>query len=173
LVSDSQSLIDTLLADINNIDAMSFPSEPRSLSPTIPPKVLDEDDNHFGLFRLDPADGAGIDGPYHLDIVALHGIKGNAFRTWTVEEYMWLRDSLPKTLPGARIFSFGYDAQVALSFGTGGIDEFSRSLLEDLKRERRAEKVKKRRIIFICHSMGGIVVKKVTLNTIRLFVPHL
>ena len=68
------------------------------------------------------------------DIVAIHGINGDARRSWTHENgACWLRDFLPDQIPGARVFSFGYDAQVALTTSKGELDDFARSLLNCLK----------------------------------------
>ncbi|TGO36360.1 hypothetical protein BHYA_0127g00150 [Botrytis hyacinthi] len=127
----------------------------------------------FGLFHLNPIPVLPKNGesPYRIDIVALHGIKGDAFRTWTEKnedgvKNMWLRDQLPNELPGARIFSFGYDANVLFSRGTGTIEDFATNLLEDLVRERKDDSNQKRRIIFICHSMGGIVLKKALIKAV-------
>ena len=53
----------------------------------------------------------------------------------------WLRDILPKKLPGARIFSYGYDAAVFNSYGTGDFDIYARTLLNHLKGRRRTEEV--------------------------------
>lgn len=77
-----------------------------------------------------------------LDIVAIHGITGSAYDTWThANGTFWLRDLLPKDLPGVRIFSYGYPADVFCNHATGGINEFARSLLESLKRARRSKEV--------------------------------
>lgn len=99
-----------------------------------------------GLILLNPEhDRPKDDGSkevYSLDIVAIHGITGDAFKTWTHENGTnWLRDFLPNAFPGARVFSFGYPAEVFWSRSDGDIDSFSRSLLESLKRERRQLKV--------------------------------
>ncbi|KAM0146728.1 hypothetical protein ACHAPG_010988 [Botrytis cinerea] len=139
----------------------------RSKSATTVVPIDTELSERFGLFHLNPIPVLPKNGesPYKIDIVALHGIKGDAFKTWTEKnedgvKNLWLRDQLPNELPGARIFSFGYDANVLFSRGTGTIEDFATALLEDLLRERSNDKNKKRRIIFICHSMGGIVIKK-------------
>ncbi len=79
----------------------------------------------------------------HLDIVAVHGITGDAYNTWTHQNgTLWLRDLIPKDVPGVRVFSYGYPAEVFCTFGTGTLDTFARSLLEGLKRERRKKEVR-------------------------------
>lgn len=93
----------------------------------------------YGLFPLSLPTTPSSD--ITVDIIAVHGITGDAYDTWTEGEKLWLRDFLPKDLPGARIFSFGYPAEVCFSLSTGKLDSFARSLLEGLKRERRREEV--------------------------------
>lgn len=77
-----------------------------------------------------------------LDIIAVHGITGDAYNTWRHENgTIWLRDLLPQDFPGARVFSFGYDARVFCSRSTGNIESFARTLLNDIQRERQEGKV--------------------------------
>jgi hypothetical protein len=79
---------------------------------------------------------------YLLDVVAVHGITGDAYNTWTHENgKLWLRDFVPDDFPGARVFSFGYNSKVFCSLGEGTVESFARSLLEGLTRERTEEKV--------------------------------
>lgn len=102
--------------------------EKRGLRPIhIPISASDDDDDIVGN---------------SLDIVAVHGITGDAYDTWTHGNgTFWLRDLIPNDLPGARVFSYGYPADVFCTFATGTIDTFARSLLESLKRERRSKDV--------------------------------
>jgi hypothetical protein len=98
----------------------------------------------YGLFLPSPrTHNPGVvetEKTYSLDIVALHGITGDAYDTWTHKNgNLWLRDILPKALPGARVFSFGYPAEVFFSLERGDLESSARSLLNDLKRERREE----------------------------------
>ena len=100
----------------------------------------------YGLFLISsppsPFADAEVGKTYYVDIVAVHGIIGDAYDTWTHENgKSWLRDFLPEDLPGVRVFSFGYPAEVFLSLSTGDLDAFGRSLLEGLKRERRQKEV--------------------------------
>ena len=49
-------------------------------------------------------------------VVAVHGLNGDAYTTWTSDEekVLWLshRDLLPKYLPKARVLTWGYNANV-------------------------------------------------------------
>ena len=127
-------------------------------------------DAKWGLFLLNPishSDANESPGEYPIDIVAVHGITGSAYSTWTCKDKtnsaLWLRDFLPQEFPGARIFTYGYPADVFFSKERGDIGTFARTLLDKLLREREENDYRHRPIIFICHSMGGIVVKQVRL----------
>ncbi|KAI4610533.1 uncharacterized protein J4E87_010787 [Alternaria ethzedia] len=73
----------------------------------------------------------------------------------------WPRDFLLEDFPKARVFTYGYDSSVSHFFsGPANRDNIldrGRDLLERLAPQR--EKVRGRRIIFIAHSLGGLVVK--------------
>ncbi|KUJ12820.1 uncharacterized protein LY89DRAFT_622819, partial [Mollisia scopiformis] len=100
-------------------------------------------------------------------LVAVHGIKGHPHRTWTHPNgEKWLEDYLPKDFPNTRILTFGYNAQVFTS-SRGCIIDYAEQLLQNLasvraSRDQKASFVLPNRpIIFVCHSLGGLVVKKV------------
>ncbi|KAI1743344.1 hypothetical protein F4680DRAFT_372991 [Xylaria scruposa] len=98
-----------------------------------------------------------------IDIVAVHGLNPtntdfHAEMTWTASNgKMWLKDFLPKGLPMARILLFGYNANVAFRTSVAGIQEEAENLLNRLALRRRSAG---RPIIFVCHSLGGLVVKR-------------
>lgn len=117
----------------------------------------------WGLFVLEPQDD---NDPDAIDIVALHGLNGHWEKTWQSDKQnskgggpMWLRDFLPQQIPHARIMSFGYDSVLLFSKSTSDVGTFAEQLLESLL-SRRMNVPGTRPIIFICHSLGGIVVKK-------------
>ena len=58
--------------------------------------------------------------------------------------------------------SFGYDSDIAFSSNVTDITDIAKMLLERLRGERQSDEEKKRPIVFISHSLGGIVVKKVS-----------
>jgi len=96
------------------------------------------------------------------DVVAVHGLCGNPYSTWTDEasNNLWLRDFLPLQVPDARIMSFGYDSLVAFSKSEIELGDIAADLLNRLDIERDTPESRNRPVIFICHSLGGIVVKK-------------
>ncbi|KAL2816120.1 hypothetical protein BJX63DRAFT_430412 [Aspergillus granulosus] len=98
-----------------------------------------------------------------IDIIAIHGLnpknkERHAERTWELDGKLWLRDFLPKHLPQARIFLFGYNSSVSIQSSSAGVREQAQNLLSRLLLER--QDCHSRPIIFIAHSLGGIVVKE-------------
>jgi hypothetical protein len=94
----------------------------------------------YGLHRLSPIDddveGLGF-GP---DIVAIHGLNGDPYETWTHENgRLWLRDFLPSSLPTSRVYTFGYSSEVAFTKSRGSVDQYARILLNELNLARHAE----------------------------------
>lgn len=59
--------------------------------------------------------------------------------------------------------SYGYNSQTAFSKAVTNIDDEARILLRKLISKRTREEERRRPIILISHSLGGIVVKKVSL----------
>jgi hypothetical protein len=115
-------------------------------SPTTATEDTYDLNEKYGLFRLQPVLTTTSNNEHAatsaVDIVAVHGITGDAYGTWTHDNgTMWLRDLIPKDLPGVRVFSYGYPAKVFFTLGTGGLEDFSRGLLEGLRGERRGKEV--------------------------------
>ncbi|MCJ1281741.1 Serine active site containing protein 1 [Xylographa opegraphella] len=99
----------------------------------------------------------------NVDIVAVHGLnpKNTEFHaeaTWEFGNTLWLRDFLPQKLPNARVLLFGYNANVAFETSAAGVREQAMNLLNRIASKR--EDVEERPIIFVTHSLGGIVVKR-------------
>ena len=101
----------------------------------------------------------------NVSIVAVHGLNGNAYRTWTVkggsdgEEVLWLRDFLPPRLPRNRIMTFGYDARF-LGPSISTLEDDAMDLHIRLRQLRLTTQTGSRPIVFIAHSLGGLVVKQ-------------
>ena len=124
------------------------------------------DDSRFGLKVLVDKSSEILDA---IDIVAIHGLNGDYSRTWTAitsagTEVNWLKheDFLPNHLENARIMSYGYNSGFQFSNSQAGISEFADQLLEDLISWRVSQLQQLRPLIFICHSLGGLVFKQVS-----------
>ena len=79
-------------------------------------------------------------------------------------EVFWPFDLLPHDFPNARIATFGYDSKVTHWFKGPAmqLDIFSygESLLSSLDARRRADP--ERPLVFIVHSLGGLILKDVS-----------
>ena len=93
-------------------------------------------------------------------MVFVHGLHGHATGTWATAEVCWPRDLLPQDGPNARVLTFGYGALVRDETPLL-IKDLGKTLLESLTINRRHTKAAKRPLIFVAHSLGGIVVKSV------------
>lgn len=99
-----------------------------------------------------------------VDIVAIHGLDGHRERSWTHEkdesQILWLRDLLPSDVPNARILVYGYDANThdSTCVSTQTIYRHSETFAKALVRIRHA--APRRPLIFVAHSLGGIVLKR-------------
>lgn len=65
---------------------------------------------------------------------------GDAYRTWEKNGVLWPKQLLGEAFPQARIFTYGYDADVVKLFsrvGQGTIYQQSRSLIQAVHRARR------------------------------------
>lgn len=73
----------------------------------------------------------------------------------------WPRDLLPTILPDARVLTYGYDTRISHPFGPqrsqSGVYAIARNFLFELEGRRQPPG---RPIIFVVHSLGGIVVKQ-------------
>lgn len=76
-------------------------------------------------------------------IVAVHGLNGHREETWTVNGVNWLRDLLPKDIPNARIFSWGYDANTHSTSPISAqyLYDHATTLISDLCLKRRMTNV--------------------------------
>lgn len=100
--------------------------------------------------------------------MAIHGLAESADETWTHANtgINWLRDYLPSAAKGAlrpRIFSYRYKADISILLSTDGANNIlqqAHTLVTRLQAERSLSDTSKRPLIFICHGMGGIIVKR-------------
>ncbi|KIW73236.1 hypothetical protein PV04_01370 [Phialophora macrospora] len=103
------------------------------------------------------------------DIIFVHGLGGHSYETWSHNhdiEFFWPGQWLPKDpkIGKARLFTYGYDSHVTGPDTVANITGFAKSLLFDMRYSRcnRDDSLNlgNAPIIFVAHSMGGLVVKK-------------
>ncbi|KAF3129151.1 hypothetical protein TWF569_010589 [Orbilia oligospora] len=127
--------------------------------------MADQDDSEkHGLFFLNEAQFTQLDETeilYPVDIVAIHGINGGAYETWRhMNGTLWLQDLLPADLPGCRVFTSGYSSATAFGSSAEELDDVAFAILLDLNFQRPSIKEQSRPVIFLGHSIGGILVKQ-------------
>ncbi|KFZ12022.1 hypothetical protein V501_04420 [Pseudogymnoascus sp. VKM F-4519 (FW-2642)] len=100
-----------------------------------------------------------------IDFIFVHGLGGGSRKTWSMSPdpmHYWPKEWLPldPNFRHVRIHSFGYKADWdERRESTLTVHDFARSLLGEVKcsPDIRGNKTK---IVFVAHSMGGIVIKK-------------
>lgn len=101
--------------------------------------------------------------------VCLHGLNGNPKETWTYETedgsgsgFFW-PGQLLVDIPGCRVMTFGYNAvfERALIDNTTNINAIAETLVSQLITYRKGAEYMQRPLIFIAHSLGGLVIKRV------------
>ena len=98
-----------------------------------------------------------------VDVVFVHGLTGDPFTTWTSigaaepEGEYWL-NWLAADLPDVNLYTFGYPASIFAQWAKKEMNLYERAkhCLELLA----GYEFGKRPIIFVCHSLGGLLVKQ-------------
>ncbi|KAK2757360.1 hypothetical protein FQN54_004874 [Arachnomyces sp. PD_36] len=115
-----------------------------------------------------------------VDIVLVHGLNGDPHKSWTAKKSkcFWPVDLLPNDLGDqrVRILTYGYDADVA-TFTDGAskskLHVHAENLVARLAANRNRKKALDRPIIFVCHSLGGLIVKRALIYSRSLEHQHL
>lgn len=79
-----------------------------------------------------------------------------------LKSVFWPKDLLPNALPAAAVFSWGYDANAAKFMGSVSLNtvyQHARNPLNDVSSLRKTPSYEKLPMIFVAHSLGGLVVK--------------
>ncbi|KAL7621867.1 hypothetical protein AAE478_007367 [Parahypoxylon ruwenzoriense] len=96
--------------------------------------------------------------------------KLNPFsRSHQAPKIYWPRDLLPSTIPRARVLTYGYDTHIRPPLGPpvsqNTVYDIACDFLVALEAERRVQP--SRPILFIAHSLGGIIVKEMLRRSSR------
>ncbi|KAF1352633.1 TPR-like protein [Lizonia empirigonia] len=129
------------------------------------------DQHFFGFTQLyTPAS----DTPVVADVIAITGLDGHAYGSWRGKGSlgrMWLRDFLCKDLPCCRTMIYGYNSKLS-SHGVDTIMDYGRGLLEELKKVRGTEELRRRPLFFIAHSFGGIILAHCLVKAAQITEDH-
>ena len=108
---------------------------------------------------------------YPYSFVFIHGLKPNpigtieehARDTWTAPGgESWLTGDIPRYLPRARVFLYGYNSSAVFDTGDIDIAKEAETLLRLIK-EKRVREVNPP-IIFVGYSLGGLVAILVSIS---------
>ncbi|KAF3289933.1 hypothetical protein TWF970_003676 [Orbilia oligospora] len=123
-------------------------------------KTVQIDTDFSGLTQLYPVEESKI----KIDIVAVSGLNSHAFGSWVGPEAggvtpMWLQDFLgeDEELKYCRTMTYGYNTKYKDTVQRH-IEDHARDLLIELHKARETEEAKKRRLIWIGHSLGGALI---------------
>ncbi|KAF8241553.1 hypothetical protein K440DRAFT_591862, partial [Wilcoxina mikolae CBS 423.85] len=124
------------------------------------PEIVLVINSHF--YNLTPLNTP--EGPILADVVAVTGLAGHAFGSWQNKNThkMWLKDFLPKDVRGFRIMTYGYNSNLVGDVADDGIVDYRKQFIQTLLNARWG--AEGRPIIFIGHSMGGILILQALLQ---------
>lgn len=112
-----------------------------------------------------------------MNICFVHGLTGNRRSTWTAsgQSAPWPQTLLPPKLSKTRVLTYGYDAYILRKFvvSMNGLVDHAKNLLNDLTTERTSSSASHRPIVFVAHSLGGLVCKEAVLLSRNNPEPHL
>jgi pimeloyl-ACP methyl ester carboxylesterase len=117
------------------------------------------------------------------DIVLVHGLNGAPEKTWTATNGVyWPTDLLPASLKDqhANVLVYGYNADVYGGFwerpvkspSDNFIHHHAQTLVATLAHYRKSEGTERNPIIWVVHSLGGIVTKRAILYSNDLRDPN-
>jgi tetratricopeptide (TPR) repeat protein len=103
-------------------------------------------------------------GKTRASVVYVHGLGGHVYGTWrrTADDSTFWPLWLAQDVEGLNVFSLAYDAPASNWLGTAmPLQDRAVNILEILLSEPG---LRSGPVIFICHSLGGLIVKKIILN---------
>ncbi|RYP91980.1 hypothetical protein DL770_001901 [Monosporascus sp. CRB-9-2] len=134
-------------------------------------------------FGLDPADGFSSPGDVHgADIIFVHGLGSNPDTTWGARKLQqtamgpaqtipdgvtrrcWVEDFLPEDIPESqrqhvRVFFYNYDTSWKRDAVQTRLQNIRNDLLTRLLGIRTTKEERRRKLVFVGHSYGGLVIK--------------
>ena len=148
------------------------PQPPATETPASKLQAIKGKTSGLGIRLLYKADTACV------DVVFVHGLTGSAYSTWLHEKkgVHWPAELLKKDIPDCRILTFGYDADVVKVWqqvSGARLSNHGKDLVADLAGLRSETETSDRSIVFVAHSLGGLVVQSALGHSRNNFQAHL
>lgn len=123
-------------------------------------------DTHFlGMTPLNDVESS----KHKFDCIAISGLASHPFGSWQPrgedKSFMWIRDELPAAVPGVRAIVYGYDSKLSNSNSFQTIHDIAIMFAEQI--HACFPGVPPRPLIFLAHSLGGIVLKDAIMEMAR------
>ncbi|KAK7542387.1 WD40 repeat-containing protein [Phyllosticta citribraziliensis] len=171
------SAASTLKPSLFDVSIRKFSSSKTGSGGTLPTSVPVDIDRHDSLPDVVEGNDYGLHVVHQpsdeapLDIIFVHGLGGGSRKTWSKNHDLrrfWPGNWLPldSDISQARILTFGYNADFSsrTPASISNITSFAKELLSEMRRGRCSKGellgIGKVPILFVVHSMGGLVVKK-------------
>ncbi|KAI0437727.1 hypothetical protein F4803DRAFT_570483 [Xylaria telfairii] len=105
----------------------------------------------------------------HTDLIAVTGLGGHALGSWKspTSNEVWLREYLPKDVPNQRVIIYGYNTKLQGARSKQSIGDLGARFMESITRFRADTETSQRPIIFIGHSLGGLLIKEALIHSSR------
>ncbi|KAJ8063431.1 hypothetical protein OCU04_008650 [Sclerotinia nivalis] len=112
------------------------------------------DDDFLGITPLFEGNKASV------DIISIPGLGSHPIGSFKGKDCVWIREFLPKDLPSTRILAYGYNTSILDRNAKQSIPDLAKAFLSSIRAFRSATKTSQRPLIFIAHSLGGLLVKQ-------------
>ena len=88
-------------------------------------------------------------------------------------DVFWPRDFLPEHYPKARILTWGYDSKIVKGMGAAANKSSTYSYPRNLTYDLAGVRQMGRRLVFVAHSLGGIITKEMCTGELEILRRHL
>jgi hypothetical protein len=123
----------------------------------------ERNENDVALLKVEPETSA--ERPrLALDVIFIHGLGGHHENTWRAsDQHMTWPQRVANAHPEVQVWSLAYPAEVGQLFSIGRPGQPDTRVLADLAAKRMMNKKigEDRPCIFVCHSLGGLLAKRI------------